>query len=145
LKSFNNIVTETTFRSARNIAWFGALYGFWSYRCRNWTCSNETVDFKPVRRFWSAALTVMATPWFFTAFDAIDSRRYLLSKQKSSLVSYTEAFGSIWKQHGIKYLWFKNCNASGWLYAANTGVLTCLVYDFLRDWSRNVTGWTWST
>jgi len=56
-----------------------------------------------------------------------------------------EAFGSVWKQYGLKYLFYKNCNASGWLYAANTGVGTCLFYDFIRDWTRLVTGWTWST
>lgn len=87
LSSFNNFLTESAFRTTRNVVWFGALYGFWSYKCRNWTCSNETIDFKPIRRVWSATLAVLVTPWFFTAFDAADSRRYLLTHQKGTLVS----------------------------------------------------------
>lgn len=50
LRTPSRFFKDAAVRTARNSMFMGVLFGMWSSKCRNWTCSNEGPDFKPVRK-----------------------------------------------------------------------------------------------
>lgn len=46
--------SEALVKTGRNMMFIGALFSLWSAKSRNWTCANDSADFKPYRKVLAA-------------------------------------------------------------------------------------------
>jgi hypothetical protein len=59
----------------------GALFSLWSAKSRNWTCANDSADFKPYRKVLAALYTTFAPPLAWNVLDAGITRQRLMMLQ----------------------------------------------------------------